>query len=170
MRAVVRVAVAAAAAAAAAFGTWPCFSIPRELTVLLHSMWQRFWAHGFVQCPFATNKAHELNFAAEETAMTAKTVVRRTFIGNRATLRRNSNSTLFTLESWFVTFILSPACNVSFYGRNCSAHPRAERPLATDKCFQSPVRDPTPVGSLRTGVGQCARARVLRSLALLRVL
>ena len=70
-------AVAAAAAAAAAFGTWPCFSIPRELTVLLHSMWQRFWAHGFVQCPFATNKAHELNFAAEGTPMTAKTIVRR---------------------------------------------------------------------------------------------
>jgi hypothetical protein len=39
-------------------------------------MWQRFWAHGFVQCPFATNNAHELNFAAEETAMTAKTVMR----------------------------------------------------------------------------------------------
>jgi len=77
---VVRVAAAAAAAAAAAFGTWPCFSIPCDLTVFLHSMWQRFWAHGFVQCPFATNNAHELIFAAEGTPMTAKTIVRRTFM------------------------------------------------------------------------------------------
>ena len=74
------VAAVAVAAAAAAFGTWSCFSIARELTVFVHSMWQRFWAHGFVQCPFATNSAHELSFAAEETTMTAKTVVRRTFI------------------------------------------------------------------------------------------
>jgi hypothetical protein len=50
--------------------------------VCLHSIWQRFWAHGFVQCPFATNNAHELIFAAEETPMTAKTVVRRTFMAN----------------------------------------------------------------------------------------
>ena len=48
----------------------------------LHSIWQRFWAHGFVQCPFATNNAHELIFAAEETAMTAKTVMRRWALNN----------------------------------------------------------------------------------------
>ena len=38
-----------------------------------HSMWQRLWAHGFVQCPFSTINAHELSFAAEETAMTKNT-------------------------------------------------------------------------------------------------
>jgi hypothetical protein len=38
-------------------------------------MWQRFWAHGFVQCPFVTNNAHELSFAAEETTKTKKTVI-----------------------------------------------------------------------------------------------
>jgi hypothetical protein len=45
-------------------------------------MWQRFWAHGFVQCPFVTNNAHELSFAAEETPMMAKTVARRTVMAN----------------------------------------------------------------------------------------
>lgn len=38
-----------------------------------HDTWQRFWAQGFVQCPFATNNAHKLSFAAEEAAMTTKT-------------------------------------------------------------------------------------------------
>ena len=38
-----------------------------------HDTWQRFWAQGFVQCPFDTNNAHKLSFAAEEAAMTTKT-------------------------------------------------------------------------------------------------
>jgi hypothetical protein len=28
-----------------------------------------FWAHGFMQCPFAMSCAHELSFPAEETAI-----------------------------------------------------------------------------------------------------
>jgi hypothetical protein len=43
-------------------------------------MWQRFWAHGFVQCPFATNNAHELIFAAEETTKTTKTDITTSFL------------------------------------------------------------------------------------------
>lgn len=42
-------------------------------SVFEHDTWQRFWAHGFVQCPFATNNAHKLSFAAEEAAITTKT-------------------------------------------------------------------------------------------------
>ena len=34
-----------------------------------------FWAHGFMQCPFAMIWAHELNFPAEETAIKSKKVM-----------------------------------------------------------------------------------------------
>jgi hypothetical protein len=40
------------------------------------------------EIPFVTNNAHELSFAAEETAMMAKTVARRTFMANNCFLHR----------------------------------------------------------------------------------
>ena len=42
-------------------------------SVFEHDTWHRCWAHGFVQCPFATNNAHKLSFAADEAAITTKT-------------------------------------------------------------------------------------------------
>ena len=43
-----------------------------------HDTRQRFWAHGFMQCPFATKSTHELSFAAEETAMKTKVIEKTT--------------------------------------------------------------------------------------------
>ena len=47
----------------------------RELTVIEHDTGHMFWAHGFMQCPFAMIWAHELNFPAEETAIKSKKVM-----------------------------------------------------------------------------------------------